>query len=103
MELNQYQLEASSTVTDSISGNEVYFALGLVGEAGEVAEKIKKELRDGTLDIVGLQKELGDVLWYVSQLAACYHLDLEGIARQNLAKLKDRQERGKINGSGDNR
>lgn len=103
MNLNEYQLKASDTVCQNIKRNEAYFALGLTGEAGEVAEKIKKSLRDGTLNVVELQKELGDVLWYVSQLALVFNLDLEGIALMNLNKLKDRQNRGKIKGNGDNR
>ena len=103
MELNDYQLKASSTISDSIRGKDVYFALGLTGESGEVSELIKKNLRDGVLDLEDLEKELGDVLWYVSQLALCHNLDLEGVAIRNLAKLQSRKERGKIKGSGDNR
>ncbi len=103
MKLNEYQFEARKTVSDNIAGDVSYFALGLAGESGEVCEKIKKIIRDDNIDIEGLQKELGDVLWYLSQLALCYSMDLEGIAKQNLKKLQDRQSRGKIGGSGDNR
>lgn len=86
----------------------VYPALGLAGEAGEVSEKLKKIIRDkgGRLDDESrdaLQKELGDVLWYVAQLATELGLSLESIANANLAKLESRQQRGVLGGSGDNR
>ena len=104
MELNEYQFKAKQTVCDTIEGRAEYFALGLCGESGKVAEKIKKMLRDDNfIDIAGLQKELGDVLWYLSQLSLVFGLDLEGVAQMNLKKLSDRQDQGVINGSGDNR
>lgn len=85
-------------------------ALGLAGETGEVLEKIKKMIRDkdGVFhptpeDIDELKKELGDVLWYLSALAFYNDIELDDVARTNLSKLKDRQERNKIHGSGDNR
>ena len=85
-----------------------YPALGLCGEAGEVAEKVKKTIRDdgGVLSDQrreALARELGDVLWYLSQLATEADLDLETIAEDNLEKLLSRQERGVLRGSGDNR
>lgn len=88
--------------------NFVYPTLGLAGEAGEVAEKIKKVIRDnaGVLDDQRRQevkKELGDVLWYVAQLATELGLDLQDIAKTNLDKLLSRKERGTLSGSGDNR
>ena len=104
MELNEYQLAARKFVKDSISSNSNYFAMGLAGETGEVLEKLKKSLRDDDgLDVAGFQKELGDVLWYLSQLSLCYGLDLEGVARMNLKKLQSRSDRNLISGSGDNR
>jgi len=86
----------------------VYATLGLVGEAGEVAEKVKKIVRNkqGALadtDKVELAKELGDVLWYVAELASCLDLNLDDIARLNLTKLQDRVDRDKICCEGDNR
>lgn len=82
-----------------------YCALGLVGEAGEVANKIKKLLRDG--DTPELRRaargELGDVLWYLARLADELGVSLSGVAEANLAKLHDRKARGVLGGSGDNR
>jgi NTP pyrophosphatase (non-canonical NTP hydrolase) len=103
MNFNEYQDESTKTVLPSIQGKPEYFALGLCGESGEVAEKIKKMIRDGNLDTENLAKELGDVLWYLSQLSACFDLKLEEIADMNIKKLKSRQSRGKIGGTGDNR
>jgi NTP pyrophosphatase (non-canonical NTP hydrolase) len=85
-----------------------YPALGLAGEAGEVAEHAKKAIRDdgGTVSEQrreALSKELGDVLWYVAQLASELDLDLEEIAQGNLDKLLSRQRRGVLSGSGDDR
>lgn len=80
-----------------------YCALGLSGEAGEVADLVKKYLRDGTFDIDAFRKELGDVLWYLSSLCGELGLSLQDVARSNLEKLADRQRRGVLGGSGDNR
>lgn len=82
--------------------------LGLVGEAGEVAEKWKKMLayHDGKLtdiDIEEIGKEIGDVIWYAATLAHSLGLSFGDIASRNLAKLEDRYERGVIKGKGDNR
>ncbi len=78
--------------------------LGLVGEAGEVAEKIKKLLRDETRftnkDII---KELGDVVFYATALANYFESSLQGILDENIDKLDSREARGTIKGSGDNR
>jgi NTP pyrophosphatase (non-canonical NTP hydrolase) len=85
-----------------------YPALGLAGEAGEVAEHAKKAIRDDGGVVTeerrrAMAKELGDVLWYVSQLASEVGLELEEIARANLEKLLSRQRRGVLSGSGDDR
>jgi NTP pyrophosphatase (non-canonical NTP hydrolase) len=91
----------------------IYPALGLAGEAGEVAEKIKKIIRDGseTPDLRNLPpeetreivKELGDVLWYIANLGYDLGYTLEEIAEMNLRKLSDRADRKVLSGSGDNR
>jgi NTP pyrophosphatase (non-canonical NTP hydrolase) len=85
-----------------------YVALGLAGEAGEIANKVKKVLRDdnGVLSkdkADEISKELGDVLWYLARVAEEIGTRLGGVAEGNLAKLFDRQARGVIQGSGDNR
>ena len=78
-------------------------ALGLVGEAGEVAEKIKKFFRDNTLDEAAIQKELGDVIFYWFALHGALGLDPQETLDKNVDKLSARKERGTIRGSGDNR
>ena len=88
--------------------NPIYPTLGLCGEAGEVAEKVKKVLRDreGAFDAAAredLLLELGDVLWYVAQLATELGLDLDEVATANLAKLESRAARNVISGDGDRR
>lgn len=109
MELNDYQRLAQETAIYPVLGHAiVYPALGLAGEAGEVAEKVKKAMRDdnGLITVarqLELKKELGDVLWYVSEVARQAGLTLEEIATHNYAKLKDRKERNVIKGSGDER
>ena len=109
MEFSEYQQLSRRTATYPRAGDDMtYPALGLCGEAGEVAEKVKKTLRDdgGVLSDDrrdALSRELGDVLWYLSQLATEAGLDLEEIASENLAKLFSRQERGVLRGSGDDR
>lgn len=101
--LDDYQKKAFVTAKPS-SRNLYYMALGLAGEAGEVANKVKKVMRDGVEpDRAALQDELGDVLWYVASMATVLGLGLSDVAAQNLWKLKDRQQRGKLEGSGDNR
>lgn len=110
MDLNTYQDRAATTATFTDTGilRTVYFTLGLTGEAGEVAEKVKKAIRDEGAEITqekknDIQRELGDVLWYVSQLSRVMGFTLEEVAEANLDKLADRKARGAIGGSGDNR
>jgi NTP pyrophosphatase (non-canonical NTP hydrolase) len=102
MNFNEYQKLARSTAIYPEEYKVIYPALGLCGEAGEVAEKVKKNIRDGkSLDGVGL--ELGDVLWYISALADDLGVTLEEVAQANVEKLTSRKERNMIGGSGDNR
>jgi len=103
MTLNQYQRRARVYMQGSVKNDALYLALGLGGEVGEVLEKIKKEIRDGIFEKKALQKELGDVLWYLSQLSYAYDFDFEDVAKANLSKLQDRYKRGTIGGEGDNR
>ena len=95
----------------------IYPALGLAGEAGEVVEKVKKLLRDDQLpadcdDAIttltveqrkSIAMEIGDVLFYITAIAADLGYDLDEIATMNAEKLRDREERGVLHGSGDNR
>ena len=81
----------------------LYLACGLTGEAGEVAEKIKKRFRDNKFDADELAKELGDVMYYLSQISNAIHKPLKNIIVQNRDKLIDRQNRKVLGGSGDNR
>ncbi len=95
--------------TPTVAGRSiVYPVLGLVGEAGEIAEKVKKLLRDknDTLDEAArreIGKELGDVLWYLCRCAAEFGFSFEEIANMNVEKLSSRHERGVVHGDGDNR
>lgn len=106
MDLNDYQEAARRTAIYAERHRVIYPALGLASEAGEVAGKIKKVLRDQGGDfaqapIDALKDELGDVLWYVAVLAADLGLSLEEIAADNVAKLASRQDRGTLGGAGD--
>ena len=109
MQLSDYQERSRATaVYPGVGANLLYPTLGLCGEAGAVAEKIKKMVRDdaGVLSPErreALAKELGDVLWYVAQLATEAGLDLDAVAAGNLDKLLSRRERDVLRGSGDDR
>ena len=108
MQFDDYQKGARTTAVYAERFRVIYPALGLASEAGEVAGKIKKVLRDQAGDFEAaprdaLQDELGDVLWYLAVLAADLGLSLDQIAAHNLEKLRSRQARGRIGGSGDQR
>lgn len=109
MDFKEYQKKAQKTaIYPSIGGKFIYPILGLTNEAGEVAGKIKKIFRDDDGIITkerksDLEKELGDVLWYLSQTATELGLSLDKIAQKNIDKLSSRQKRNKLSGSGDNR
>jgi len=109
MELNEYQSKSRKTASyPSIGHSVIYPTLGLSSETGEVAGKIKKIFRDkggviGEAEREALRSELGDVLWYLTQVCTELELSLDDVARANIEKLYSRLERGKIGGDGDNR
>lgn len=107
MTLGEYQKEAKKfAIYPGRGDNYSYPALGVTAEAGEVVNKIKRVIRDqeGVMtedDKKSIGYELGDVLWYVAQLATELDQDLDVIAEKNLNKLQGRKERGTLQGSGD--
>ena len=108
MNFNEYQEKAVKTAIYGAGSLIVYPALGLANEAGEVLGKIKKVLRDNegvftkqTNEAIGA--EIGDTLWYIAALCRDLGISLEDVAKGNLIKLADRQARGVIHGSGDQR
>ena len=109
MNFTDYQTKSRATAKYPAIGHAViYPTLGLVNEAGEVAGKIKKVFRDKDGQISpetreALKAELGDVLWYLAQTCTELDISLDEVAESNIAKLLDRQARGKIKGDGDNR
>jgi NTP pyrophosphatase (non-canonical NTP hydrolase) len=109
MTFNEYQEQAKSTAIfpeckfAGLPSDFAYPLIGLCGEVGELAEKYKKLIRDGYFDKDLVIKEMGDVLWYLSALATTTGIEFEEVAAKNLEKLKDRKDRGVIQGSGDNR
>ena len=120
MDLNEYQDRAGDSDNCGHIGL-TYYALGLAGEAGECADKLKKHFRDDVPDSPvteedqpffypmtnerkdALKKELGDVLWYVSRFAHHLGCTLEDVAQTNIDKLASRMERGLLGGDGDTR
>jgi NTP pyrophosphatase (non-canonical NTP hydrolase) len=108
VELSDYQRRSRRTAEYPRAAWLVYPALGLCGEAGEVAEHAKKAIRDDGGELSAerrsaMSAELGDVLWYLAQIATELDLDLDQIAQANLDKLLSRQQRGVLSGDGDNR
>ena len=104
-----YQEKACETAIFPKNRATEYLTLGLTGEAGEIANKVKKFIRDGATKDEYLAKrieigyEIGDVLWYCAVLAEELEMNLGHIMEKNLEKLADRHKRGKISGSGDHR
>jgi NTP pyrophosphatase (non-canonical NTP hydrolase) len=106
MNINTYQQEAAKTAI--YSNKLIYPTLGLAGEAGEIANKVKKILRDNAGELAedvrqNLISELGDVLWYIAALATDLGVELSEVADKNVEKLHSRKNRGVIGGSGDDR
>lgn len=109
MDFSEYERKARETAAYPRMGSNIFYpALGLAGEAGEVADKVKKIIRDDNEILTpqrkdALVKELGDVLWYVAALGNELGVSMEEIARINLEKLASRKDRRQINGEGDDR
>lgn len=108
MDFSQYQFRTGLTARYPQDRAIEYLILGLTSEAGEVAGKYKKIIRDNGGEFSeesknALLDEIGDVLWYCSELATSLQTNLAAVAARNAAKLESRAERGKIAGSGDNR
>lgn len=110
MNFNDYQKQALTTVISE--GNEfndlLHWVLGINGESGEIAEKVKKIIRDkggkvSEADKKELGREIGDVLWYLAVFAHHLGIEFDKVAADNLSKLADRRQRGRLQGSGDNR
>ena len=108
MQFDEYQQEAMKNKVYGYGDKITYPTLGLVNEAGEVAGKVKKVLRDDNgvytpESRLAIAKELGDSLWYIAATAEDIGYSLDTIAQLNIEKLTDRRNRGVIQGSGDNR
>lgn len=110
MTFDEYQSKALTTVLSTDDGFKdlLHWVLGINGESGEIAEKVKKIIRDkngkvSEADKKELAKEIGDVLWYLAVFAEELGVRLEDVAKQNLDKLQSRKQRGVLGGSGDNR
>jgi len=103
MTFDEYQAKAVKTAIYKAEHQVIYPSMGLVNEAGEVVGKVKKILRDGKFDREAIADEIGDVMWYMAALCRDLNVNMSDVAQRNLDKLKDRQERGVIGGSGDKR
>ena len=108
VDFNSYQRSASKFAIYPNQHKLIYPALGMAGEAGEVANKVKKLIRDGPENRPltwreDISYEIGDVFWYCSELADNINYTLGMIAAQNLAKLQKRKDKGTLGGSGDKR
>ena len=107
-DLDMYQQVAKTTAIYPREQAIIYPTLGLTGEAGEVANKVKKIIRDGSNSkdeklVSEIKSEIGDCLWYIAVLASDFDIKLSDIASANLEKLEKRKEKGTIHGSGDDR
>ena len=113
MKFNDYQKQAATSDVGTaaqgcINPGWLYYVLGIAGESGEFAEKVKKLFRDknGIIDdefIQHVKKEQGDILWYMARFNSMMGIDFDDVAKENLNKLLGRMERGTIHGDGDNR
>jgi NTP pyrophosphatase (non-canonical NTP hydrolase) len=109
MDFEEYQTESRKTALyPNKDNNVIYPVLGLVGEAGEVAEKMKKIIRDNNGEVTEekkqeIKKELGDVLWYIGAMCSELKISMDEVAQMNIEKLFSRKDRGVLHGDGDNR
>ena len=113
MDFNAYQkktrlTDLGTSAQDNLKPGWLYYALGAAGETGEMIEKIKKLFRDkkGKIDEEfqdQVKKEMGDCLWYHARLADNLGIDFDDVATENIRKLLDRLDRGKLHGDGDER
>jgi NTP pyrophosphatase (non-canonical NTP hydrolase) len=108
MNFEDYKEKAKKTAIYPKKSGIFYTALGLAGEAGEIANKVKKIIRDDNNSIslerrTELINELGDVLWYVAMMCDELYVDMDDVARWNLEKLEKRQKENKLKGEGDKR
>lgn len=103
MQLQAYQLLTKETAIYPKEQALQYLTLGLNSEAGEVAGKVKKMLRDGGLNVMDTHDEIGDVFWYLVRLCDELNVSAEDVLQKNIQKLQDRKERGVIGGNGDKR
>ena len=109
MTLNEYQVKALSTAIFPRDNEIPYLALALCGEVGEVADKVKKVIRDKAENFndpetrLEIAMEVGDCLWYLANLASSLGLSLNEIALMNIDKINRRKKNGTLHGSGDNR
>lgn len=108
MEMNEFQRQALQTAIYPQELRTIYPLIGITGETGEVAEKVKKVIRDrngifSKSNRLEIAKELGDALWYLSVLANDLGYSLDEVAALNIEKIRSRNERGKLHGNGDNR
>lgn len=110
MQLDEYQDQVQRTaifpdeLPEFLETEQVYTVLGQAGESGEIGEKLKKAIRENDSSYIeDMRDEVGDVLWYLSQVCEEFGWSLEEIAEDNLTKLQDRQERDQLTGEGDDR
>lgn len=108
IDIDNYQKECKKTAIYPTEYSVIYPVIGMCGETGEVAEKIKKIIRDKNsifdeTSKIEIMKELGDVMWYISNIATDLNVNMSDILTMNLDKIQSRQSRNKIHGSGDNR
>ncbi|MEZ4200547.1 MAG: nucleoside triphosphate pyrophosphohydrolase family protein [Candidatus Paceibacterota bacterium] len=113
MDFNEYQKKSRKTALyPKVGDNLQYLGLGIADEAGEVAGKVKKLMRDHNITSVHdltdelrteLVKEVGDVLWYIAQIATEVGVELDALAEKNIEKLYSRMDRNTLHGDGDNR